>query len=146
MIGIIITGHGKFASGINTALNLIVGEQKNVVSVDFTENQGSQDLKKELEKRIQEMEVEGILILSDLAGGTPFNQSVFLSNENRDKNILVMAGTNLPMLLEIVMMKDLESLEALAIKAKEAGTIGIKQFEISEKVSRESIKDDMDGI
>ena len=50
MIGLIVTGHGNFASGLTSSLKLIAGEPKNYVAVDFLESYSVDDLERELTK------------------------------------------------------------------------------------------------
>ena len=45
MVGIIVSGHGNFASGLLSTLKLIAGEQENVIGIDFIDGQGSAELK-----------------------------------------------------------------------------------------------------
>ena len=120
---IIITGHGKFASGIKSSLNLIVGDYEFVKAVDFTEEKTPKDLKEEIKSLVNENIDKKICIFTDLVGGTPFKISSELSLEN--KNIEVFCGTNLPMIVESTMM------ESLGIKIdidliKETGINSIK--------------------
>ena len=52
MIGLIVTGHGNFASGLTSSLKLIAGEPKNYVAVDFLESYSVDDLERELTKAL----------------------------------------------------------------------------------------------
>lgn len=120
---IIITGHGKFASGIKSSLNLIVGDYKFLKVVDFTEEKTPRDLKEEIKSLVNENVETKTYIFTDLAGGTPFKVSSELKLEN--KNIEVFCGTNLPMVVESTMMESLGceiDIEAI----KETGINSIK--------------------
>mgnify|MGYP000562147186 CR=1 FL=1 len=55
MIGLIVTGHGNFASGLTSSLKLIAGEPKNYVAVDFLESYSVDDLERELTKALDEL-------------------------------------------------------------------------------------------
>ena len=72
MVGIIVSGHGNFASGLLSTLKLIAGEQENVVGIDFIDGQGSDELKNNIKEAINNFEDE-VFILTDLAGGTRIN-------------------------------------------------------------------------
>jgi len=107
MIGIIVTGHGNFATGITSSLELIAGPQTNYQAVDFLKNYSQEDLKIALNKAITTLNCEDILIFSDLAGGTPFKTAVEIKFALANKlNIEVIAGTNLPTVIETVMSKN----------------------------------------
>ncbi|MEG2789455.1 MAG: PTS sugar transporter subunit IIA [Romboutsia sp.] len=101
---IIITGHGKFGSGLKTSLDLIVGNHNFVKPVDFTEEKSPEELKTEIEAFVKEAE-GNVYIFTDLIGGTPFKISSELTLNH--KNIEVLCGTNLPMLVESTMMVSL---------------------------------------
>ena len=67
MIGLIVTGHGNFASGLTSSLKLIAGEPKNYVAVDFLESYSVDDLEREITKELDELkDSEGDLVLYDL--------------------------------------------------------------------------------
>ncbi|WP_270941752.1 PTS sugar transporter subunit IIA [Romboutsia lituseburensis] len=101
---IIITGHGKFASGLKTSLDLIVGNYDFVKPIDFTEEKSPENLKSEIKTFVESIE-DKVYIFTDLVGGTPFKVSSELTLEY--SNIEVLCGTNLPMLVEATMMVSL---------------------------------------
>lgn len=101
---IIITGHGKFASGLKTSLDLIVGNYDFVKPIDFTEEKSPENLKSEIKTFVESIEGK-VYIFTDLVGGTPFKVSSELTLEH--SNIEVLCGTNLPMLVEAAMMVSL---------------------------------------
>ena len=113
MIGLLVTGHANFGSGMTSSVNLIAGEQEAYQYVDFLPTYSTEDLAGGLTKAMDELkDCEGIIIFTDLMGGTPFNTAAQLG---RDKeNVRILAGTNLPMLVEVVMsrkvMDDLDGL------------------------------------
>ena len=143
MIGLIISGHGHFASGLHTSLNLIAGEPSNVEFVDFEENDTIETLKEKYYNSLKNLsECDGILALSDLAGGSPFKTLVEVKTEI-EKPMEVIGGTNLPMLLEISMTKDIfEDLSSLTDSALEVGRNGVVKFEL---IVREEVECE-DGI
>lgn len=138
MIGIIISGHGNFATGIASSLKLVSGGPANVEYVDFLEADSIDNLKEKYKIALDNLkDCNNILALTDLAGGSPFKTLVELSTEV-DKQIKVVAGTNLPMALEITMLKDIiEDLSSLVDSALEAGKNGVVKFEIVEKQEKE---------
>ena len=111
---IIITGHGRFASGLKTSLDLIVGNFDFVKPVDFTEDKSPESLKEEINSFIKS---------TDLVGGTPFKVSSELTLEY--PNVEVFCGTNLPMLVEATMMLSL-GCDIDSESIKESGVNSIK--------------------
>lgn len=119
---IIITGHGKFGSGLKTSLDLIVGNYDFVKTVDFTEEKSPEFIKEEINAFANEAQGK-IYVFTDLVGGTPFKVSCELALDN--SNLEVLSGTNLPMLVEATMMSSL-GLDIDSESIKEAGINSIK--------------------
>ena len=131
MFGIIVTGHGNFATGITSSLELIIGKQEQYVAVDFPQT----DTKTELENNIRQAielykEEEHILIFCDLLSGSPFNVSIMKAMH--DDRIRVIYGTNLGMLIEALMERmQGESFEKIVADAIENGKAQIGIFDVS---------------
>lgn len=138
MIGLIVTGHANFGSGITSSVNLIAGEQEAYRCVDFLPTYGMEELSAELTKAMDELkDCESILIFTDLMGGTPFNVSAQLTHGK--ENIRIIAGTNLPMLVEIVMARKFEEdVDALVETALETGKEQVTKYEFKQVVQQES--------
>ena len=82
MIGLLVTGHANFGTGITSSVNLIVGEQEAYRAVDFLPTYSTEDLTQEISKAIDDLkDCEGIIIFTDLMGGTPFNVSAQLGRK-----------------------------------------------------------------
>jgi len=130
MIGLIISGHGNFASGLRTSLKLIAGEPCNIEYVDFEETNSIEDLRKKYYASLENLNnCDSILALTDLAGGSPFKTLVEVKTQI-EKPLEVIGGTNLPMLLEISMTKDIiDDLKSLSQSAIEVGKSGVVKFE-----------------
>lgn len=130
MIGLIISGHGNFASGLRTSIKLIAGEPCNVEYVDFEETDSTETLKEKYYASLKKLNhCAGILALSDLAGGSPFKTLVEVKTEI-GKPMEVVGGTNLPMALEISMTKDIiDDVLSLSESAIEVGKSGVVKFE-----------------
>lgn len=97
MNGVIFTAHGHFSSGLYSGLKFIAGELDNVKTVDFLDEDGLNGLDKKISEALLSLkECDNIIILTDLAGGTPFNRSVILTSEMN--NVKVIGGTNFQML------------------------------------------------
>lgn len=143
MVGMIITGHGSFASGLLSALKLLLGEPPLVWAVDFSEDQSTDELKENLLKAVSHSE-ESILILADIKGGSPYNQSVLIKSELKERNIEVVSGTNLPMLILGALERKDKTVEEVAKQVLVNGKAGIDQFIL--KTNLQTISDRDDGI
>lgn len=143
MIGLIVTGHGHFAAGLTSSIDLIAGPQDNYVAVDF-DGEGTEKLENDLKAAIEKLSgCEGIIVFSDLAGGSPFKTAAIVTADN--PNVKVIAGTNLPMLCEIAMARTMiEDLDMLVSSALNVGKDGVQLFEMPEIADEEP--EDGDGI
>lgn len=130
MIGIILTGHGNFATGLASSVELIAGKVENFAAVDFIAGDGQEQLSEKLKVELDNFkELDGILIMSDLMGGTPFKTSVMESVHN--PKVKVIAGTNLPMLIDACLSKEFASeIQEFALNVIEVGKDSIVEFEM----------------
>lgn len=133
MIGIIVTGHGNFATGLTSSLELIAGPQENYEVVDFVEEDGVEQLSAKLNVALDALsDTDGILVLSDLAGGSPFKTAVVCSIDR--PNVEVIAGVNLPLLIEASLTKAFqEDVQSFAQSLLLTGKDQILKFELEEK-------------
>lgn len=130
MIGFILTGHGHFSTGLKSALDMIAGPQPAFETVPFEEEAAGQ-YGDRLREAVSAMraQTDGVLIFCDLMGGTPFNQSMMITAEQ--DNVSVVAGTNLPMLIDIVMSRTEDSaIEDLVDEAVTVGEEGVCHMEL----------------
>ncbi len=137
MIGLIVTGHGHFASGLTSSLKLIAGEPKDYVAVDFEEQDSVEDLATKLTAAMDSLkDCDAILVLSDLAGGSPFKTSVEVGFPRG--NVEVVAGTNLGMLVEINLTRTfIENVKDLAESALNVGKDQVVRYEFKPVVQEE---------
>jgi len=106
LIGFILTGHGSFAPGLMGALEMVAADQKWFEVVPFLEKDPLESFERKITECVQRMEREcqGVIIFTDLMGGTPFNTAMVAAGMK--KKIEVIAGTNLPMLIEGCMVRE----------------------------------------
>ena len=130
MIGFVVTGHGEFASGITSSLEMIGGVQEQYEKVVFLAENPLEQLSEELLAAIEKVDSgEGVIIFTDLKGGTPFNESIKISFTNR--NVHVVAGTNLPMLLEGSLSRTgISDIETFLDQLVQTGQDQVQRFEI----------------
>lgn len=131
MVGFIITGHGEFASGLLSSIHLIVGKPERVETVDFLESDTVESLKLKLEKTVQNMGAEEIIFFTDLMGGSPFKAAVELSQIIGSAQVI--AGSNLPMIMENIFAREEVCLEDLVHRCLESGKNAIGKFELKKK-------------
>lgn len=127
MVGIILASHGDFAEGILQSGAMIFGEQENVKAVTLHPGDSPESLKDRMKEAILTFEnSEEVLFLVDLWGGTPFNQANILSEEHKDKWLIV-SGLNLPMLIEAYSSRlSMNSAQEIATAILEPAQEGIK--------------------
>lgn len=122
----VITGHGQFAPGLLSAFEMIGGANSSVVAVPFVSENASEFAAK-LEQAITDAEKDsdsGVVVFTDLMGGTPFNTAMVCALKHAD--VEVVAGTNLPMLLECILASDsTDNAQSIAAKAVESGSAGV---------------------
>ena len=88
MIGIILSGHGEFASGLYSSIQLIAGEQENFQAIDFSEGMSSEELQEKFNEAAENVDQgQGVVIFTDIPGGTPFNQAVILSTKKENLKV-----------------------------------------------------------
>jgi len=128
MIALIVTGHGKFASAMASAMQVIAGVQPYIRFIDFDDN-SVEKLQKKFQAAIDDYQnVEGILVLSDLVGGSPFKVAAELAFQVKVP-IEVIGGTNLAMIIEIALMRQHNiNLIELVNRALTVGKESIAQF------------------
>lgn len=116
-IGILLLGHGRFASGLLSAVEEIVGKVPYLTGLDL--DLSCKESKDTLEQWIRESNPgEGVLILVDLFGGSPSNLSISLLEPDR---VEVLCGANLPMVLRALELRDRCTLTELAEEVLKTG-------------------------
>lgn len=122
MVGVILVTHGQFGQHLLEAALTILGPQEQCAHLAVEGAVDMATLLTDLKSAVKRMETgEGVIILTDMFGGTPSNISLSLLQPGK---VDVLTGVNLPMLLRILGMRDQE-LTQLAQNAKNAGIQGI---------------------
>ena len=119
MIGLVIVTHGRLAQEFVYAMEHVVGPQASVAAICI----GPED---DMERRRQDIltacgRVEtgsGVILLTDMFGGTPSNLAISVMDQTRAE---VIAGLNLPMLIKLASVRTRCSLEDAVAAAQEAG-------------------------
>ena len=113
MIGLVIVTHGGLASEFLSAMEHVVGPQRGVAAICI----GPDD---DMERRRRDIVdgAGGVILLTDMFGGTPSNLAISVMEETRAE---VIAGLNLPMLIKLASLRTREPLDACVHHAQEAG-------------------------
>jgi mannose/fructose/sorbose-specific phosphotransferase system IIA component len=125
LVGVLVVAHGEMAAGLLDAARMIVGEQEALLGLSLQEMEDVEGLMAKVEEALSQVDGgEGVLVMVDLPGASPFNASARIAMQR--EMIEVVTGVNLPMLAELLVSREGRSLEELVDIAKEAGTSGIR--------------------
>jgi len=123
MVGALVVTHGHLGRELVAAAEMIVGDISRIQAVSIGWHDDVNDARKDIEKRIGEVDVgDGVLILTDMFGGTPSNVAFSFHEPGR---LDVVTGVNLPMIIKIVTQKEGETLDSLARIVREQGRASI---------------------
>ena len=104
MIGIVIVTHGGLADEFRAALEHVVGPQEQLATVSIGPEDPGEECRRHILDKIQSVEAgRGVVVLTDMFGGTPSNLAISVMN---DSHIEVIAGVNLPMLIKLASVRD----------------------------------------
>ncbi|WP_459477939.1 PTS sugar transporter subunit IIA [Clostridium saccharoperbutylacetonicum] len=126
MVGIIAISHGSYAKALINSVEMIYGKQKKIRTICLEGKNSIESLKEQINRTIEELNVEEVLILVDILGGTPYNAACLFMDR---KNINVITGMNMPMIVEIIpyMVQDLDKISSLAEHFGQSGVIDIRE-------------------
>lgn len=109
MIPIIIAAHGKLAGELLNSAEMIFGKQENIETILFVPGENTEDLKIKYREKLEHFkDSKEVLIIVDLFGGSPYNAAFEIAIINEDIDILT--GASLPMLLEVLSIRDDENI------------------------------------
>ncbi|MAV62850.1 MAG: PTS fructose transporter subunit IIA [Rhodobiaceae bacterium] len=135
MIGIIIVTHGNLALELKSAMEHILGIQKNIEIISIKPDDDLEIKKSALEESIKKVDEEnGVIILTDMFGGTPSNLAISLLKIGK---VEIISGVNLPMLIKLVGLRDSNDLQKVATESKESAQ---KYISIASEILSENNK------
>ncbi|EPF20507.1 EIIAB-Man [Cedecea davisae] len=144
MLSIIVSGHGGFASGLEQAMKQILGEQPQIIAIDFPETSSTARLTGQFEEAINRLdEREGLIFLTDLLGGTPFRVASTLALERPGREVIT--GINLQLLLEMVLEREGLNSSEFRQMALECGHRGLTSL-VDEMARHRSVEAAGEGI
>jgi mannose PTS system EIIA component len=123
MIGIVIVTHGALATAFCAALEHIVGKQEHLIPICIDASDDIAQKRQDILEAVRQAEKgHGVVVLTDMFGGTPSNLAIAAMGE---KGVEVLAGLNLPLLVKLAKVRHLPLSDALT-QAQEAGRKYIK--------------------
>jgi mannose PTS system EIIA component len=122
MIGLVVVAHAGLAAELIRAAEMIVGPVDGAASVEIKPDDTVEQIRAALTGAIESVSAEGIIIMTDMFGGTPSNMSLSFLEENR---IEVLTGVNLPMLIRFFSDRTRYGVAELAAQIRDSGREGV---------------------
>ena len=119
MIGLVLVTHGRLAAEFVVAMEHVVGPQERIEPICIGADDDMEARREDIAKAIAKVDDgSGVIILTDLFGGTPSNLAISLMKSDK---IEVIAGVNLPMLIRLDLARKTMDVRAAVAAAREAG-------------------------
>ena len=119
MIGMVLVTHGRLAAEFIAALEHVVGPQRGIAAVCIGPEDDMEQRRKEILEAVARVDDgAGVVVLTDMFGGTPSNLAISILEKAK---IEVIAGVNLPMLIKLASVRNRESLAQAVASAQAAG-------------------------
>jgi PTS system mannose-specific IIA component len=119
MIGVVLVTHGRLAAEFRSALEHVVGPQRQIEAVTIGPDDDIERCRNDIIDAVKRVDSgEGVAILTDMFGGTPSNLAISVMSRPK---VEVLAGINLPMLIKLAKVREISSLPDAVAAAQEAG-------------------------
>jgi mannose PTS system EIIA component len=119
MIGMVLVTHGRLAVEFVAALEHIVGPQQAIAAICIGPDDDMEQRRREILESVARVENgDGVVLLTDMFGGTPSNLAISVLDRAK---VEVIAGVNLPMLIKLARIRGEERLADAVAQAQEAG-------------------------
>lgn len=119
MIGLVLVTHGRLAEELKAAMEHVVGPQPGVATVCIGPDDDMEKRRQEILRDIEEVDTgDGVVLLTDMFGGTPSNLAISAMD---GKRVEVIAGVNLPMLVKLASVRATHPLGQAVSCAQDAG-------------------------
>jgi mannose PTS system EIIA component len=129
MIGMVLVTHGQLATGFRAALEHVVGPQSQFETVTIGPEDDMEQRRADILSAVSRVQDgSGVVLLTDMFGGTPSNLAISVMEGGR---IEVICGINLPMLIKLASLRDTAGLDHVVTEARDAGR---KYITIASKV------------
>ena len=135
MVGVVLVGHGCLAEEMMRTAEFIAGKIERVAAVRVNQEEPLEALQKKIREAIRQVAgAEGVLVLTDMFGGTPSNLSLSFMEPGK---VEVISGMNLPMVLKLIENREGINLQAYAREIRESGQRNISlASEILDRVQK----------
>ena len=133
MIGLVFVTHGRLAEEFRSALEHVVGPQEKLETISIGPDDDMEQRRKDILEAISNVSGnDGVILLTDMFGGTPSNLAISIME---NANVEVIAGINLPMLIKLASIRQESAIEEAVLSAQEAGRkyISIASHVLGEK-------------
>jgi PTS system mannose-specific IIA component len=115
----VLVTHGHLATEFRAAMEHVVGPQKQVETISIGPDDDIEQRRKDIVAAVGQVDSGcGVVVLTDMFGGTPSNLAISVMN---GANIEVVAGINLPMLIKLASVREGATLEQAVAQAQDAG-------------------------
>jgi PTS system mannose-specific IIA component len=119
MIGMVLVTHGRLAEELRSAMEHVVGAQRNVDVICIGPDDDMDNRRADIEACIDHCDTgDGVVLLTDMFGGTPSNLAISMMER---KGVEVIAGVNLPMLVKLAKVRSSQPLADAVTCAQDAG-------------------------
>ena len=119
MIGLVLVTHGRLAEEFRNAVEHVVGPQENFASVSIGAEDDMEQRRREIVEAVAAVDTgAGVVIVTDMFGGTPSNLAISVMEAGR---VEVIAGMNLPMLIKLSSVRKADKLASAVEEAQAAG-------------------------
>ena len=119
MIGLVVVTHGRLAVELIAALEHVVGPQSAVRTICIGPDDDMEKRRKEILSSVEKVDSgKGVILLTDMFGGTPSNLAISIMDQT---NVEIIAGVNMPMLIKLASNRKAGSLKKVALEAQDAG-------------------------
>ncbi|PTW62760.1 PTS system mannose-specific IIA component [Breoghania corrubedonensis] len=119
MIGLVLVTHGRLAEEFKSALEHVVGPQERIATISIGPDDDMEQRRQDILAAVERVnEGAGVVLLTDMFGGTPSNLAISVME---GKNVEVVAGVNLPMLIKLASVRADTTLADAVEQARKAG-------------------------
>lgn len=120
MIGLVLVTHGGLAREFVAAMEHVVGPQDGVTAICIGPDDDMEKRRVDILEAVRAADTgDGVVLLTDMFGGTPSNLAISIMDQAK---VEVIAGLNLPMLIKLAKVRGTEPLDVAVAQAQEAGT------------------------
>ena len=130
MIGVVLVTHGRLAVEFKSALEHVVGTQTCFETICIEADDDMEHRRRDILETVKQVDQgQGVILLTDMFGGTPSNLAISIMDH---ANVEVLAGVNLPMLIKLASLRKTE--DNLAVVVRQAHDAGRKYINVASQL------------